>query len=71
MSLFSGDGGGGGGEGYQFFKQDSQKFLTLPLNTNKKIVTLPQLKVKKNCDPPHFYSVIFFKTLLPWIELPS
>ena len=56
MSLFSG--GGGGGEGYQFFKQGSQK-----------IVTLPQPLVKK-IDPPHFYLVIFFKTLLPWIELP-
>ena len=31
-----------GGEGYQFFKQGSQKILTHPLNTNKKIVTLPR-----------------------------
>ena len=53
MSLFS---GGEEGEGYQFLKQGSQKFLTLPLNTNKK------------SDPPHFYSVIFFKTLLPLID---
>ena len=37
VSLFS-----GGGEDYQFFKQGSQKILTLPLNTNKKILTLPQ-----------------------------
>ena len=36
VSLFSGMGG------YQFFKQGSQKILTLPLNTNKKILTLPQ-----------------------------
>ena len=41
VSLFS-RGGGGGGEGYQFFKQGSQKILTLPLNTYKKTVTLPQ-----------------------------
>ena len=39
VSLFS-EGGGGGG--YQFFKQGPQKILTLPLNTNIKIVTLPQ-----------------------------
>ena len=38
----AGGGGGGGEEGYQFSKQGSQKILTLPLNTNKKIVTLPQ-----------------------------
>ena len=31
----------GGGGGYQSFKQTSQKILTLPLNTNKQIVTLP------------------------------
>ena len=37
MSLFS-----GGGGGYQFFWQGSQKILTLPLNTNEQIVTLPQ-----------------------------
>ena len=39
VSLFSagGKGGGGGGEGYQFLKQGSQKILTLPLNTNKKL----------------------------------
>ena len=30
------DGGEGGG-GYQFFKQGSQKILTLPLNTKKKL----------------------------------
>ena len=43
VSLFSGGGGGGGegGESYQFFKQGSQKILTLPLNANKRIVTLP------------------------------
>ena len=68
VSLFSGR--GGGGEGYQFFKQGSQKILTLPLNTNKKIVTLPQPLVKKIVTLPTFV-VIFFKTLLPWIELPS
>ena len=39
VSLFS---GGGGGGGYQFFQQGSQKILTLPLDTNKKIVTLPR-----------------------------
>ena len=39
VSLFSGRGVGVGG--YQVFKQGSHKFLTLPLNTNKKIVTLP------------------------------
>ena len=66
MSLFS-----RGGEGYQFFKQGSQKILTLPLNTDKKNCDPPPAIGKKNCDPPHFYSVIFFKTLLPWIELPS
>ena len=37
VSLFR----GGGGGSYQYFKQGSQKILTLPLNTNK-----------KNCDPP-------------------
>ena len=31
-----------GGEGYQFFKQGSQKILTLPFNTTKKIATLPK-----------------------------
>ena len=59
----------GGGEGYQFFKQGSQKILTLPLNTKKNCDPPPAIG-KKNCDPPHFYSVIFFKTLaiaLNWI----
>ena len=37
VSLFSAGGKGGGGEGYQFLKQGSQKILTLPLNTNKKL----------------------------------
>ena len=37
--LFS---GGRGEGGYQISKQGSQKILTLPLNTNKKFVTLPQ-----------------------------
>ena len=32
---------GGGGEGYQIFKQGSQKFLTLPLNTKKKLWPSP------------------------------
>ena len=42
VSLFS-----GGGRGYQFFKRGSQKILTLLLNTNKKIVTLPPAIGKK------------------------
>ena len=35
VSLFS------GGKGYHFFKTGLPKILTLPLNTNKKVVTLP------------------------------
>ena len=54
VSLFSGG-------GYQFFKQGSQKILTLPLNTNKKDCDPPQVIGKKIVTLfPHFYSVIFF-----------
>ena len=54
----------GGGGGYQFFKQGSQKILTLPLNTNKNIVTLPgQL-----WPSPLLFSHIFWNTIaLNWL----
>ena len=63
MSLFR----GGGGEGHQFFKQGSQKILTLPWTLTKKLWPSPGHR-QKNCDPPHFYSIILFETLLPLID---
>ena len=48
-----------GGRATNFLNKAPKKFWPSPWT------------LKKNCDPPHFYSVIFFKTQLPWIELPS
>ena len=62
VSLFS------GGRASNFFKQGSQKILTLPLNTNKKIVTLPQPLVKKIVTLPTSIQSYFLKHYWPLID---
>ena len=57
-------------EGYQFFKQGSQKIVTLPLNTNKKIVTLPQPLVKKIVTLPTSILSYFLKHYCPELNCP-
>ena len=62
---------GRGGEGYQFFKEGSQKILTLPLNANKKIVTLPQPYQKKIVTLPTSIQSYFLRHYCPELNCPA
>ena len=54
----------GGGRATNFLNKAPKKFWPSPWTLAKKLWPSSAI-VKNNCDPPHFYSIIFFETLLP------